>query len=143
VTAAVSTEARVLEAIEPAECWRLLATRTVGRVAVNRRGAGPLVVPVVYAVDDEQAVVFRTAVGTKLARVARGALSFQVDDVDEERHTGWSVLLVGLAHEIDLQSAAVVGLRPWFDGRLEHAVRVVPSSITGRRVVPCADTGTC
>jgi uncharacterized protein len=58
-----------LEVIDPDECRRLLAGDEIGRLAVADGGA-PTVVPVNYVVDGD-AVVFRTAPGTKLAK-ARG-----------------------------------------------------------------------
>lgn len=122
-----------LEVLDRAECERLLRTGVVGRLGVNRRGHGPLVVPVNYVVDRTGAIVFRTAVGTKLARITRGAVSFQVDEADAGSATGWSVLVDGLAHEVDLDAA--VGVDCWLAGPLAHAVRVVPTTVTGRRVV--------
>jgi nitroimidazol reductase NimA-like FMN-containing flavoprotein (pyridoxamine 5'-phosphate oxidase superfamily) len=44
--------------MNPAECWELLATQRVGRVAVIV-GHYPLVFPVKYAVDDKK-ILYRT-----------------------------------------------------------------------------------
>jgi uncharacterized protein len=123
---------RRLDVLSPADCQRLLRSRSVGRVAVNRRGLGPLVVPVNYAVDEAGAVVFRTSEGTKLARIARGAVSFQVDEFDEEHRTGWSVLVAGLAHEVDACTGTAAELRPWAPGPMRRAVRIVPTTVSGR-----------
>ena len=71
-----------LEELHADECRRLLASRRIGRVAVNRRGRGPLVVPVNYVVDGGGGIVFGSDVGAKLTRIVRGAISFQVDDLD-------------------------------------------------------------
>lgn len=125
---------RRLEELDVDTCWELLATQPVGRVAINRRGRGPLVVPVLYRVEPRRGIVYRTGVGTKLARVNGGSVSFQVDAVDEAARTGWSVLLEGLAHEVDLTAAAAI--EPWMEGRLDHAVRIVADRISGRRLVP-------
>jgi len=132
MTVVVTT--RVLEALEPGECWHLLRSQSLGRIGINRRGFGPLVVPVTYAVDGTGAVVFRTDVGAKLARVTRGAVSFEVDSVDEATRTGWSVLVEGLAHEVDATTGAAATIEPWAPLPLRHAVRIVPSSVTGRRI---------
>ncbi len=121
--------------LPPDECRRLLASRRVGRLAVNRRGRGPLVVPVVYAVDRDGAVLLRSFPGTKLARISRGAVAFQVDDTDEDGGSGWSVLVDGLAHECDAAAATAAGLDPLVPGPRAHAVRIVPTAITGRRLV--------
>jgi nitroimidazol reductase NimA-like FMN-containing flavoprotein (pyridoxamine 5'-phosphate oxidase superfamily) len=126
--------ARVVSVLGAEECRRLLASKSIGRIGVNRRGHGPLVVPVNYVLDSTGAVVFRTEVGTKLAGIHRGAVTFEVDDLDEATRTGWSVVVDGLAHEIDADCEAAVLVDPWSDSRLRHAVRLVPSTITGRRV---------
>ena len=125
---------RRLDTLSPSECQRLLRSRSVGRIAVNRRGLGPLVVPVNYVVDESGAIVFRTSEGTKLARIARGAVSFQVDDLDEDSRSGWSVLVAGLAHEVDPCAGAAAEVHPWTGGPLHRAVRIVPTTVTGRRL---------
>ena len=55
-----------LEVLAREECFRLLATLKVGRVALSVGGL-PVVVPVNFLVVDE-AMVFRTGVGSKLSR---------------------------------------------------------------------------
>jgi nitroimidazol reductase NimA-like FMN-containing flavoprotein (pyridoxamine 5'-phosphate oxidase superfamily) len=125
---------RVIAAIPVEECRRLLRSGAVGRVAVNRRGHGPLVVPVNYVVDGTGAIVFRTDIGSKLSAIRRGAVSFEIDDVDPSTRTGWSVLVEGLAHEIDVTEDAATQVEPWAGARLRHAVRIVPSTISGRRL---------
>ena len=123
---------RQLAVLTAEDCERLLRSHSVGRVAVNRVGLGPLVVPVNYAVDETGAIVFRTDDGTKLGRIARGAVSFQVDELDEENRTGWSVLVVGLAHEVDSSIGAAADVHPWVSGAMRRAVRIVPTTVTGR-----------
>ncbi len=125
-----------LETLSQAECEHLLRSREVGRVAVNRRGQGPLVVPVNYTIDDTGAVVFRTEVGTKLAAITRGAVSFEVDHIVAGQHAGWSVLVVGLAHEIDVSTGAASTVEPWVRGPMARAVRIVPTTVTGRVLRP-------
>jgi len=123
-----------LELLDRAECERLLRQASVGRVAVNRRGHGPLVVPVNYVVDDAGRIVFRSDSGAKLARVTRGAVAFQVDEFDHDRATGWSVLVDGMAHEIEAERGAAAAVEPWLQGPMPHAVRIVPTNVTGRRL---------
>ena len=61
------------------ECYELLASLTIGRVAVNVDKLGPLVVPVNFVLDGE-VVVFRTDEGTKLRLLDKGPITFEVDD---------------------------------------------------------------
>jgi uncharacterized protein len=130
-----------LEEIEESECWRLLATHPVGRVAVIV-GHYPLVFPVNYAVD-RRGIVFRTGAGTKLWAIHRSNVAFEVDELDLDDHIGWSVLIKGSAHELTMEhhpdlvahaesSSAV----PWAGGKRESIVRIVPDAITGRRIRP-------
>ena len=129
---------RALSSIERDECVRLLGGVDVGRLAVVD-GGQPLVFPVNYAMAEESPV-FRTAEGTKLRAGEGRAVCFEVDDVDPQSHTGWSVLVVGWLEEVtrydpDLYRTVVsLGVEPWADGERPHLMRVVPRRITGRRV---------
>src|SRR5262245_6730572 len=87
-----------LEVLGREECLRLLAQATVGRISVSV-GALPAIFPVNYCVRDG-AVLFRTGRGTKLeAAAANAVVAFEVDDFDPVEHTGWSVMLVGIARD--------------------------------------------
>ena len=56
--------------------------------------------PVTYHLHDEE-IVFRTQNGSKLAAATRHAVvGFEIDDVDLQAHTGWSVLGIGEAYEV-------------------------------------------
>src|SRR5262249_44408932 len=84
------------EDLDEAEGAELLGTRQVGRVAYNDPD-GPVVMPVNYVLQDGM-VLFRVAPYSRLAdRLRDNAASFQVDHVDEEARTGWSVLVRGHA----------------------------------------------
>lgn len=128
-----------LERLSREECVSLLRSQDVGRLVVVD-GGRPLIFPVNYAMDGE-APVFRTASGTKLWAASRSPVAFEIDAVDGDARTGWSVVVHGVAQEItafdarDLQ-ARVYGLpvHPWAKGDKPSIVRVVPRLITGRRI---------
>jgi hypothetical protein len=122
-----------LEELVRQECLDLLSACSIGRVAVPVAGDGPLVVPVNYVLDGD-VVVFRSDPGTKLTAVQLGPISFQVDQLDFLRRTGWSVLVRGLAYEATHWETDHIPLDPWAGGDKHHWVRLVPSSITGRRI---------
>src|SRR4051812_43833662 len=105
-------EEPVLDEIDREECILLLCRCTVGRVAVNVDGAAPLVVPVNYVVDEND-IVFRSDAGTKLAAAARGAMSFEIDDIDHGRRAGWSVLVRGTARVTDESENGNAELESW------------------------------
>jgi len=125
-------EAPELEEIPIEECLRLVASMSVGRVAVAVADQAPLVVPVNYVLDGEF-VVFRSDPGAKVERALRQHTSFQVDLVDPFHRTGWSVLVRGLAHELTDAQAEHLPLISWV-GDPRHWVRLVPTAITGRRI---------
>lgn len=80
------------------ECRRLLASRSVGRVAVSV-GAMPAILPVDYAVVDGD-VVFPAAVGGPLAALNGDVIAFEVDRIDPVHGRGWTILLAGRARPV-------------------------------------------
>ena len=129
--------------IEVKDCLQLLATKDVGRIGFVLGGA-PEILPVNYVLDGE-AVVFATAEGSKLLGLARGPVVFEVDDTDAASHTGWSVVVHGMADEVTaFDSTTVQGrvralpIEPWSAGDKPHLVRISPTSISGRAVGPTA-----
>jgi len=128
-----------LERLPREECVALMATQTVGRLVVVD-GSRPLVFPVNFVLDGE-APVFRTASGTKLWASSRSSVAFEVDSIDLETKTGWSVVVHGTAHEVtaldqpQLQfRIAGLPLVPWAPGEKPSVVRIDPVLITGRRI---------
>jgi len=125
-----------LSILEPHECWSLIRTATVGRLAVAVDGA-PDIFPVNYVVD-HGAIVFRTAEGTKLAAVAlASAVAFEVDGWDADSGNVWSVVIKGRGQQLQgtdqLIDAATLPLFPWHGARKERFIQVVADQITGRR----------
>ena len=126
-----------LEVIDRDECLRLLTSEPVGRVAVVV-DARPMIFPVNYALDGER-IVFRSDAGSKASGATRGLpMSFEIDGVDEILHTGWSVVVNGVGHEVvdrtELARLHALELRPWASGPKAHWIRIHPNTITGRRV---------
>jgi nitroimidazol reductase NimA-like FMN-containing flavoprotein (pyridoxamine 5'-phosphate oxidase superfamily) len=119
-----------LETLTTEECLDLLATASVGRVAVALPGGAPVVVPVNFALDGA-VIVFRTDPGSKLEALREHPASFQVDSIDPFHRTGWSVLVQGFAYET---SPADVEVEPWDAGPKAHWVRIYAGAVTGRRI---------
>ena len=120
--------------VEP-ECLRLLGSRSVGRLAYVARAGVPDIAPVNYALDGRDLLV-RTGPGPKLqAAERREVVAFEVDDLDDDAHSGWSVVVVGRAERLSPdQAAAVAAPEPWSNGPRRHVVRIRPTRITGRRL---------
>jgi nitroimidazol reductase NimA-like FMN-containing flavoprotein (pyridoxamine 5'-phosphate oxidase superfamily) len=126
-----------VEHLRPEECWRLLGSSPVGRVGVQVDSA-PEIYPVNHVVDHES-VVFRTAPGTKLHGLVRSpSVCFEVDGIDPDTHTGWSVLVKGraivLRRPVALRQVAHLPLDPWTDSDKPDWVRITPDEVTGRRI---------
>ena len=126
------TNDRLFEELSRDECVHLLGMRAIGRVAVVVDDGSPLVVPVNYVMDNET-VLFRTGPGSKLGGLRTQPLSFEVDDHDPYQCTGWSVLVRGVAFEIEERDAKA-DPAPWAPGDKAHWVRVMPMEMTGRRI---------
>jgi nitroimidazol reductase NimA-like FMN-containing flavoprotein (pyridoxamine 5'-phosphate oxidase superfamily) len=121
------------------ECFRLLESQAVGRLVVIEDHR-PLVFPVNYVLDGD-AVVIRTASGTKLYGATRGFVSFEVDDLHTDNRTGWSVVLTGVAQEVTdldrpdlVERLGAVPLEPWAPGDRPALVRLAAETVTGRRI---------
>jgi nitroimidazol reductase NimA-like FMN-containing flavoprotein (pyridoxamine 5'-phosphate oxidase superfamily) len=130
-----------LRVIPTEECWGLLATQQVGRLAVVA-GHYPLVVPVNYGLDG-QTLVLRLSEGTKRDASAHANVAFEVDLIDVVRRTGWSVLVRGLAEELTdrhwselVDRTHAAGVEPWAPGEHGHWFRLLPHRVSGRRIVP-------
>ncbi len=119
------------------ECFELLAGECLRRVAfVDDRG--PMVVPVNYVVDRHMVVV-RTDEGAKLDAAIRCArVAFEVDRTNEADHTGWSVVIRGEAVEVtdpyEVARLRELPLQPWAPGDKTHYVRILPATLSGRRI---------
>jgi nitroimidazol reductase NimA-like FMN-containing flavoprotein (pyridoxamine 5'-phosphate oxidase superfamily) len=135
--------ARPLEQLDEATCLRLISPGGIGRLAYTGR-YGLTVFPVNYTLH-EGAIVFRTAqdsptgedLQTGIAH-AEYQVAFEVDDIDPAAREGWSVLIQGPAHHMisaaDRAAVLASGVEPWPEGAKEHAIRITPKRITGRRL---------
>jgi nitroimidazol reductase NimA-like FMN-containing flavoprotein (pyridoxamine 5'-phosphate oxidase superfamily) len=122
--------------LDAVECMQLVRQEMVGRLGIIVDGR-PEIHPVNFAVAGEE-VLIRTDQGTKLTNALAGPVVFEVDRIDPETRTGWSVMIHGAA-QLTNGPAGRSGsqnrvLRPWREAALPHVVRIVPTRITGRRI---------
>lgn len=119
---------------------RLLASRSLGRLAVNVPGWAPVIRPVNYAFDrSSQSIVFRTARGSKLTALAlSGQAAFEIDDFDPSGRAGWSVIVIGRAEEVtepvEADRLEQLGLCSLAPGAEPHWIRIRSTVLSGRRV---------
>jgi uncharacterized protein len=119
------------------ECVQLLGTRSVGRYAYVESARALDVVPVNYVSRSDGSVLFRTGPGPKLsAAERRDVVAFEIDDIDDTQHTGWSVLVVGRAKRLSHAEVHALGdiPRPWASGPRHQFVLIEPTRIEGRRL---------
>jgi uncharacterized protein len=120
------------------ECLRLLASNNFGRLAVAMDS--PVIRPVNYVFDHRsQSVAFRTADGSKFhAMLTSGNAAFEIDGIDPDSHTGWSVIIVGMTTEVtaasELRRLDGLGHESWAPGRRAHWMRIRAWTVSGRRI---------
>ena len=128
-----------LEILDRRTCFQLLATATLGRLAIST-GALPVILPINFRLIGER-IVFRTGIGTKLEAATRHAIvAFEVDSFDAFSHTGWSVCVTGVAREVvdpvELARLRRAHIPRWAPSEPERIVAVSAEMISGRRLVP-------
>lgn len=127
--------------LSPAVCWNLLRTQSLGRLAMNGDNGHPAILPVNYAVSG-LGLFIKTAADSKLRLIAKDSrVTFEVDGRDGA--DWWSVVAVGLAHQVVLDSehrqarhAMPLSASP---AAKVYVIRVEVGTVTGRRF---ADAGT-
>jgi uncharacterized protein len=125
-----------VEVLEEKQSMRLLESTRWGRLAWSDP-EHPRILPINYSVLDAS-VYFRTDLYSSLADAADGRLvALEIDELDERLDSGWSVVLVGRADQVQdpAEVASLFGRmgQPFAPGSRPVLVRVVPTEITGRR----------
>ncbi|MCX6399175.1 MAG: pyridoxamine 5'-phosphate oxidase family protein [Propionibacteriales bacterium] len=114
------------------ECWDLVRSRPVGRIAWSGT-EGVSVTPVNYTVA-HGVILVRTTPYSLLARdCPEREVAFEVDDLDENVHGGWSVVLHGRCRREERSSE---GNATWVTGPRVLGLRIDVRSVSGRRVEP-------
>lgn len=124
------------EPLDESESRRLLASVRWGRCGWSAAD-GPRILPVNYTLLDGN-VFFRTALYGSLADAANGgAVALEADELDERLSSGWSVVVLGRAEQVqdpaELSSLFRRLPEPWAPGSRPVLVRILVSQMTGRR----------
>jgi nitroimidazol reductase NimA-like FMN-containing flavoprotein (pyridoxamine 5'-phosphate oxidase superfamily) len=128
-----------LEIVNRAECLRLLQSVPIGRL-VYTDGGLPAVRLVSFLLDGDT-IVFSSGSGDKLRAAERGdVVAFEADEVDLERHTGWTVTAIGHLSVVTAEETAelrrTLPVRSWLPMDDPQLVRLGVESVHGRRLVP-------
>jgi nitroimidazol reductase NimA-like FMN-containing flavoprotein (pyridoxamine 5'-phosphate oxidase superfamily) len=126
-----------LEVLDRAECLRLLGSSTVGRLGITA-GALPTVLPINFRLIDDK-VYFRTGSGSKLrAATDNAVVAFEVDDMDPLWHSGWSVVVTGVAREVTdpdrLSELEAANIPRWTPNHADRVIQVSTEMVSGRRL---------
>jgi nitroimidazol reductase NimA-like FMN-containing flavoprotein (pyridoxamine 5'-phosphate oxidase superfamily) len=118
-------------------CIEHLVQHTAGRIGFMAP-QGPQILPVTYQYRN-RSVIFRTSpIGVLSGLVRRTSVAFEIDEIDEQNHSGWSVLVLGfaeaMAHNYLLTSAWETGPVPWAEGTRNVFIEITPHTISGRSV---------
>lgn len=125
-------------AISPTRCRELLSTQSVGRVAWQGSD-GLQILPVTYVYYDGS-IVFRTAPNSPLSELSGSTdVVFEIDEIDQRNHRGWSVVASGRAEAVDEPQEVTrllteAGVVPWAPGDRNMLIQITPQKVTGRTV---------
>lgn len=128
------TDTTYFEAIPAEDCWELLRTHGMGRIAwANSEGI--TILPVNHTVV-EGGIIVRTTPTGLLGELAHDVtVAFQIDEVDAETRIAWSVLARGRAKELTeaerVDQAASIP-EPWAGGERHLLLRINVEQISGR-----------
>jgi len=125
-----------LEILDPGECLRLLRSVAVGRLVFTQGGL-PAIQLIHFSIDRDT-IVFASDDADRVRAAERGdVVAFEVDEIDLDRHFGWTVTSVGHLSVVPLEEAGrVTTLRPWPSLSERRLIRIGTESLTGRRLVP-------
>ncbi len=119
-------------ALTEQECWELLATASVGRVALSVR-ALPVILPVRYHLSDRRLAVCLGYHGLPERALDNTIIAFAADSIDPVTGSGWSVQVQGRS-AIPRELTADAG-RGW-PGTAQVA-EIEPGTVRGQRLRLC------
>lgn len=119
------------------ECFGLLSSKQLGRVAFTRDAVGrdgPVILPVNYVVDGDSIVVRTSPHGFIGRSLRRQVTAFAVDELDELTGAGWTVLVRGSATHVPGHQVHDLQRRPsaWRQGVHSLFLRIEPRVVSGR-----------
>ncbi|MCC5951874.1 MAG: pyridoxamine 5'-phosphate oxidase family protein [Acidimicrobiia bacterium] len=128
-----------LAVLDSERCWELLRSTQIGRLAVAV-GHYPDIFPVNYRIWRDK-VVIRTEAGTKLAgAVLNGSVAFEIDEIDPEHHSGWSVVVSGRGREPERMEEELaledLDFELWVGTPKSRWLIIEPETVTGRELPP-------
>jgi nitroimidazol reductase NimA-like FMN-containing flavoprotein (pyridoxamine 5'-phosphate oxidase superfamily) len=132
------SEERHFDAMGRQQCLDFIESHHLGRIAWQAADL-PQILPISYAMH-QGSVYFRTLPDGLLAELAQPtSVALEVDDLDQQTRTGWSIVLHGHSSAVrqpdelaDLWASD--SLVPWASGNRTLFIRIRPDRIEGRVV---------
>jgi uncharacterized protein len=131
-----------VRALTTEECYRLLATARLGRLALSHK-ALPFVLPVSSLLHERRIVIQTT--GGPILEAARSApvVAFEADDIEPCTYAGWSVVVTGQMRVVTDSFARRTYENslafPRITAEHRHFLTVTPRLVTGLRRLPMSD----
>ena len=120
------------------ECWELLRSVPVGWIGFMVSGQVHIY-PVNFTAHDGN-LYFRTSpYGIVGKAIRHQSVAFEIDHIDAETQTGWSVLVRGTATWLaDAKRIESLGearpATPWADGNRTMHIQITPTFVSGRQI---------
>jgi hypothetical protein len=141
-------DSRQFSPMSERRCRDLLQSTNLARIAWQT-AEGPQILPITYACYGES-MVFRTSPYGPLSDLIQPTdVALEVDELDQERRSGWSVVVQGRAAAVGepaemVRLWTVSGLVPWAPGVRNVFIQITPRRISGRMLgrTPGADEPT-
>ncbi|HVV14767.1 pyridoxamine 5'-phosphate oxidase family protein [Amycolatopsis sp.] len=125
-----------LRPLTRSECLDLMKTAPVGRLVFSE-GALPAIRPVNFVLHQGD-VVLRAARSGAIGKLSDEVVAFEVDEIDPDTRTGWSVVAVGKIEPVtdvgEIVAMAGPAHRPWAPGERDRFLRIRVEIVNGRRL---------
>ena len=121
------------EVLSEGECWQLLATATVGHLALSVH-ALPAILPVQYYLEDGRIAACLGQFDVSEQSGHNAVVAFSVDQIDEENRSGWSVNVIGLSTFAYRVNGVLNDCGEPAAGQIVH---LEPKVVTGQRLTLC------
>jgi nitroimidazol reductase NimA-like FMN-containing flavoprotein (pyridoxamine 5'-phosphate oxidase superfamily) len=136
---------RHVEKLSQDSCTELLKESPIGRI-IFTDDDGPNALPINYGLFGNN-IVFRIEQRSRLRKLLKGRVAFEVDHMETDASSGWSVIVRGTAHEVPIdqvhnlvQQMKETLPRPWAEGVHNIWVEIEPEEVTGRRLTSISTT---
>jgi hypothetical protein len=129
--------ARTSEVLSSTECWALATTQAMGRLGVLHNGLLDIF-PVNYFVMADH-LYFRTSTAGTIATSYLEHAAFQIDHIDKEARSGWTILFNGLLSRVEDPSLLTTLWgksmdEPWAPGQRDLFFNLSPNLVRGRHI---------